>query len=201
VFVDAIRALLPRSVFYASCVGMLVTLFLPSLTLTIFLPKLHPCINHLQGVLVYEMVYGWPPFYHDDPMKVLVVDFSFVSVSVSVSWPFDLALPASLVAATYFFARCWHRVLVFFIFSFTQISLSLLSVVLFFFFYFFFFFPPPAHTQVRENHLRKDQLPGQLLAHAGGRHRQAVHQEPVEAPGQHEGRHRGPHQAQVVRRL
>jgi serine/threonine protein kinase len=23
-----------------------------------------------QGVLIYEMVFGWPPFYHDDPMKV-----------------------------------------------------------------------------------------------------------------------------------
>jgi serine/threonine protein kinase len=27
----------------------------------------------LQGVLIYEMVHGWPPFYHDDPMKVYVL--------------------------------------------------------------------------------------------------------------------------------
>ncbi len=24
------------------------------------------------GVLIYEMIHGWPPFFHDNPMKVCV---------------------------------------------------------------------------------------------------------------------------------
>lgn len=34
------------------------------------LPYLASCVSSLQGVLLFEMLHGLPPFYHEDPMKM-----------------------------------------------------------------------------------------------------------------------------------
>lgn len=47
-----------------------------------------------QGVLIYEMVFGWPPFYHEDPMKVYAK-----IISGKISYPDTFSNPLEDIIA------------------------------------------------------------------------------------------------------